>query len=250
MSNAIVPFDEMSKMALATAKSGLFGLKSHEQALTLMMIAQSENIHPMKAIMEYDIIGGKPALKSTTVLARFQQSGGTVEWIETTDKKAKAKFTHPQGGSIMVEWTIERAKLAGVYGTNPTWQKYPNQMLRARCIPEGVRAVFPACLSGMYSVEEVQGFTDSSIEPTQSAHEPDNFQEAEVVPQYDLKIEKVTLQKKLTALSMSIGEIKAFVSYYGIADDLDTIVALNQNENELLERVKEFESNYKHGEEQ
>lgn len=242
MSN-IVPFDEMSKMALATAKSGLFGLKSQEQALTLMMIAQSENIHPMKAIMEYDIIGGKPALKATTVLSRFQQSGGTVEWIETTDKKAVAKFTHPQGGSITIEWTIERAKMAGVYDTNPTWKKYPNQMLRARCIPEGVRAIYPACLSGMYTVEEVQGFT----EPKPEAIE--HFEEAEVVPQYDLKIEKVTLQKKLQALSLSIGEIKAFVAYYGIADDLDTIVALNQDEPALLERVKEFEANYKQGEE-
>ena len=80
MSN-IIPYNEMEKMALATAKSGLFGLKSQEQALTLMMIAQSEDIHPIRAVMEYDIIGGKPALKATTVLSRFQQSGGTIEWI-------------------------------------------------------------------------------------------------------------------------------------------------------------------------
>lgn len=237
MSN-IVPFDEMSKMALATAKSGLFGLKSQEQALTLMMIAQSENIHPMKAIVEYDIIGGKPALKATTVLSRFQQSGGSVEWVETTDKKAVAKFTHPQGGSITIEWTIERAKMAGVYDTNPTWKKYPNQMLRARCIPEGVRAIYPACLSGMYTVEEVQGFTGPKVD----------IEEAEVLPQYDMKIEKVTLTKKLQSLSMSTADIKAFVAYYGIADDLDAIVALNQDEEALLERVKEFENQQNQGE--
>ena len=47
MSN-IVPFDEMGKMANAVTKSGMFGIKNENQALTLMMIAQAENIAPIQ----------------------------------------------------------------------------------------------------------------------------------------------------------------------------------------------------------
>jgi hypothetical protein len=36
------------------------------------------------------------------------------------------------------------------------WKKYPDAMLRSRVIAEGVRAVFPGCLSGFYTTEEVQ----------------------------------------------------------------------------------------------
>ena len=33
-------------------------------------------------------------------------------------------------------------------------------MLRSRCISEGIRAVYPGCVVGTYSVEEVQDFDD------------------------------------------------------------------------------------------
>jgi hypothetical protein len=37
---------------------------------------------------------------------------------------------------------------------NPTWKSYPRQMLRARCISEGIRTVFPGCVVGTYTPEE------------------------------------------------------------------------------------------------
>jgi hypothetical protein len=236
MSN-IIPYNEMEKMALATAKSGLFGLKSQDQALTLMMIAQSEDIHPIRAVMEYDIIGGKPALKATTVLSRFQQSGGTIEWIESNDKKAVAKFTHPQGGSITITWTIDRAEKAGLM-KNDTWKKFPDQMLRARCIPEGVRAIYPACLSGMYSSDEVAAF----VEPERPPVDDTPFLEAEVEePKPVLKVEKSRLVHKLEELQLSTADIKAFAAHFDLGEDVDTIVALNNDESLLVEKVKEFE---------
>jgi hypothetical protein len=42
---------------------------------------------------------------------------------------------------------------------NPTWKQYPRQMLRARVISEGVRAVFPGVAVGLYTSEEVQDMT-------------------------------------------------------------------------------------------
>lgn len=225
----------MEKMATAVAKSGMFGLKSIEQSLTMMMLAQSEGIHPIKAVMEYDIISGKPALKSTTVLARFQQQGGTVEWIESNDQIAKAKFTHPQGGSITIEWTMKRAQQAELL-KNDTWRKFPAQMLRARCIPEGVRAIYPACLNGMYSVEEVAGFTNNN-----DANIVDVVEIIEE-PKISLNAEKSLLQSKLKNLDFSMQDIKQFAEYYNLIDDAESIKELNDNQPLLMAKVAEFES--------
>jgi hypothetical protein len=52
---------------------------------------------------------------------------------------------------------MERANAAGLTG-KATWRQYPDQMLSARVVAEGVRAVFPACLCGVYLAEEVQDF--------------------------------------------------------------------------------------------
>lgn len=141
------------------AKSGLFGVKTPEQAIALMLVAQAEGRSPFEAARDYHIIQGRPSLKSDAMLARFQQAGGKVRWLESTDTKCSAEFSHPQGGSLTVSWTIERAKQAGLTGKD-NWRQYPAQMLRARCISEGVRAVYPGACSGMYTPEEVQDMVE------------------------------------------------------------------------------------------
>jgi hypothetical protein len=50
---------------------------------------------------------------------------------------------------------IEQAKKAGLTGKD-NWKNYPRAMLRARCIAEGVRAVYPAAIGGMLVAEEAQ----------------------------------------------------------------------------------------------
>ena len=132
-----------------------------EQAVALMLLAQAEGMHPMRAIQEYHIIQGRPAMRTDAMLARFQRAGGKVTWHELNDKKAKATFEHPQGGKVTIEWTIEMAKRAGLLdkqGSN--WLKYPRAMLRARVISEGIRTVFPGVIVGIYTPEEVQDFAE------------------------------------------------------------------------------------------
>lgn len=153
---AIISFGELQQMAATMAKSGMFG-KTPEQMLSLMMIAQAENLHPALAAMEYDIIQGRPALKGQAALARFQQAGGRIDWLIRTDTEAKAKFTHPQGGELVVSWTMDRARKMGLDGKD-NWKKQPGVMLSWRCVAEGVRAIYPACLNRMYLAEEVQDF--------------------------------------------------------------------------------------------
>ena len=151
-------YEQVKEMAHYFARSGLFGVSTPEQAFSLLMIAQSEGLHPARAMQEYHVIKNKPSLKAEAMLGRFQQSGGKVRWVKHEDDEVIAEFTHAASGTTTVSWNMARAKTAGVTG-NDTWKKYPRQMLRARVISEGVRLSYPGCIVGFYAPEEVMDFT-------------------------------------------------------------------------------------------
>ena len=176
---------DITAMAQAITKSGLFGIKTPDQAVALMLVAQSEGRHPASVASEFDIIQGRPALKSQAALARFQAAGGKIQWTSRGPTKCAAKFSHPQGGDLEITWTMDRANAAGLTGKQ-TWKQYPDQMLSARVVAEGVRAVFPACLNGVYLAEEVQDF-DSKPRPAKEVielvHEAPNAKEVPSLPE-------------------------------------------------------------------
>lgn len=155
MTTAMIAVGDMERMAAAVAASKLFGMATPEQALALMLVAQAEGLHPATAARDYHIINGRPSLKADAMLARYLASGGKVEWHDHTDTKVAATFTHPAGGTLRIEWDMDRAKKAELGGKG-MWLKYPRQMLRARVISEGIRATNPGVSIGIYTTEEVQ----------------------------------------------------------------------------------------------
>ena len=159
MSN-LIPFNEIENMAIAVSKSKLFGISTPEQAMSLMILCQAEGLHPGIAMRDYHLIQGRPALKADAMLARFQQAGGKVEWKEYTDEKVTGVFSHPQGGTLELSWTLAKAKSIGI-ANKDNWKNYPRAMLRARVVSEGIRSVYPGCVVGVYTPEEVQDFTPS-----------------------------------------------------------------------------------------
>jgi hypothetical protein len=157
MSN-IVPFVEMQQMAKAIADSRLFGLTDINQVLALGMVAQAEGHAFATAARDYHVIQGRPALKADAMMARFQAAGGKVNWEVYTDERVTGSFSHPNGGSLSVTWTIEQARSIGLVKPGSGWQKFPRAMLRSRCISEGIRSVYPGSVTGFYSPEEVADF--------------------------------------------------------------------------------------------
>lgn len=188
MSNAIVPYADVEKMAIAIAKSGLFGVKTPDQAIAIMLIAQAEGRHPALAARDYDVIQGRPSKKSEAMLRDFLESQGKVEWHALTDTSADATFSHPSGGTVRISWDMKRAQAAGL-GAKDMWKKYPRQMLRARCVSEGIRTVCPMATSGMYVPEEVQDFAKEK-DITPSAGAADRI-ESSVMPELDALAVKV-----------------------------------------------------------
>jgi hypothetical protein len=154
MSNELapLPFEQMQALALSIAKSGMFGIRTPDQAMVLMSIAQAEGRHPALAARDYHIINNSPSKKSEAMLRDFLGAGGRVQWRELSDQAAEATFSHPQGGEATIRWDAARVAQAGL--SNPMHKKFPRQMLRSRVVSEGVRTIWPMATGGMYAPEE------------------------------------------------------------------------------------------------
>jgi hypothetical protein len=162
-SHAGMTFDEMRRLAQSVAKSGLFGIKTEDQALSLMALAQAEGRHPATVARDYHIINGTPSKKAEAMARDFLSSGGKIEWHALDDTVAEATFSHPIGGAVRLRWDQARVVQAQLSGG--MHKKYPRQMLRSRLISEGVRTVWPMATSGMYEPGEVTDFSPSRAEP-------------------------------------------------------------------------------------
>ena len=171
---ALVPIQDMERMAVAIAKSNLFGMKTPDQVLALMLIAQAEGRHPAIVARDYDIIQNRPAKKAEAMLRDFLDAGGKVEWHQLDDNCADATFSHPQGGNARISWDLARAKKAGIAGKD-NYAKYPRQMLRSRTVSEGCRTVYPAATSGLYEPGEVRAIA------REDKHETKDMGKAEVI---------------------------------------------------------------------
>ena len=101
-------------------------------------------------------------------------------------------------------------------------------MLRARCISEGIRTVFPACVAGVYTPEEVADFA-----PAKGAV-------VEVVPDPEPAVElSVHLYKPDGTIYASFEtEADAYQAYYKVVDS----IAANQRipADEKQEKLRAF----------
>ena len=175
---ASVPFEQQRVLAAAIAASGLFGMKTPEQALVLMALCESEGLHPIRAAQDYHIISGRPSMRAEAMMGRFQAAGGVIRWLENTDTRCSAVFSHPSSPDpVTIDWDLERAKKAQLLN-NTMWGKYPRAMLRARVISEGIRTVYPGVLSGMYTPEEVRDMNPIEGEAVRVEEPPYDFDAA------------------------------------------------------------------------
>ena len=235
MSN-IIPIDQVRVMAKSASASKLFSAKAEEQIFTLMLVAQSEGIHPIKALMSYDIINGQPALKSSEALARYMDAGGKIEWIKSDKESAKARFTHPSSGSFEYEYTVEDATDAGLIQKD-NWKKNRKAMLRARCTSAGIRMSYPRCLNNMYLAEEVQDFEPVEIDEPKS-----EIIEGEISQELDIKELKRTLTRRLKVdYNYNDAMIKEFADLFDISENVENLSKMVEDNEYLLKCIEQFE---------
>ena len=186
------PIEAIKVMGSMIAESGMFGCQKHEQGMVLAMQCLAEGKAPLELAKTYHIVEGKLSMRADAMLGRFLTTGGKVKWLERSNTKVSANFSHGDNENVLIEASLEDMKKNGVAMDKTgkylkaNWQKFPRQMLTARVISEGVRLLAPQLIAGVYTPEEVQDFSNDSKPAAPSmrvAAQPVKAEVLEVVPE-------------------------------------------------------------------
>lgn len=113
-------------------------------------------ITPMAAIQGINVIKGKPTASASLISSLVRLAGHRLRITSDNTKAVCEIIRHDDPDYVFMSvWDMERAKLAGLTA-NPSWQKYPESMMKARAITECARDACPEVLSGVqYTAEEL-----------------------------------------------------------------------------------------------
>ena len=160
------------------------------KALTIAWKGRELGVPPMQAFASITVIGGKPCLGAELMLALIYQRvpGAKVTFLSTTNQEAEIEMQRPGGKPQKFKFTMADANAAQLGGKD-VWKKYPAAMLRARVISAAARAVFPDCIMGCYTPEEMgaEVIDVEFVEATESAHQPAPAAPTQQQPRADYK---------------------------------------------------------------
>lgn len=145
--------------AKALAESGLLPAVYRGKPANVLWAqeyAESLRLSTMAIVNGIFVIEGKPTASAALISGLVRTAGHRLR-VTGNDQKAVAEIVRKDdpGFTFRAEWTIERAKQAGLLGKN-TWKQYPAAMLKARAVTEAARDACEEALNGChYSPEEL-----------------------------------------------------------------------------------------------
>jgi hypothetical protein len=207
---ALRTVDEARSLAETISKSTLIPAQlvgKSADVLVQILAGRELGLEPMTAIRSIHIINGKPTLAADAMMGLVLSSGLAEYFVQTEATASSVTFETKRKGAPVaqrVTWTLEDAKRAGVTG-NPTWNKYPRQMLAARCKSELARSAYPDVLAGVYDPDEL---AVPVRQPAPASVPVPEAEDAEVVPESGLAAE-IAAANDLDALQAVASKVKA-----------------------------------------
>ncbi len=126
--------------------------KRPADVLAIVLTGAELGLAPMQAIRGINIIQGKPSLSADLMGALVKRSTVCeyLTLVESTPFKATFKTKRKNDAcETVMSFTMEQAQKARIDGGD-NWKKYPDAMLRARCLAAICRAVYPDLCLGLY----------------------------------------------------------------------------------------------------
>lgn len=197
MSTELVTIQSKKEYAEILSASNLLPRAYQKQpanVFTAMAMGEVLDLKPIEAINSINVIQGKPALSAELMGALVRRAGHRLR-VEVASNPPTATATLIRKDDPDYEfktvWDEKRAIVAGLWKSGVGWNKYPEQMMRARAVTEVCRMGAPDALHGfVYTAEELGGepqdpFAPSPVvQPVQAAPaqpEPETVEVIEVV---------------------------------------------------------------------
>lgn len=142
------------------AQAGLLPQAYRQQPANVLLIveqAEALGIPFASALNGIHVIDGKPTISPALMSGLVRRAGHKLR-VTGNDTRAVAEIVRADDPDFTFrsEWTLERAKQAGLAGRGQ-WSKYPAAMLKARAISEVCRDACQEVLAGVYTTEELDG---------------------------------------------------------------------------------------------
>lgn len=165
-------------------------IKTRESAIVIASKGREMGFEPLYALSVIYLVKGKPAIEGEAmlglVLKRYPETH--VAWIENTHEKATLELGR-QGSTKFSRFTftVQDALRAGLItkinadGTvvaspgKTVWSQYTRKMLCWRAVSEGVTLLFPECIQGVLTPEELQPIALPVTERVVSARDIDDL---------------------------------------------------------------------------
>lgn len=148
-------FQTMAKQAVGSKMYR--GLGDEFAVMSIMLAARELDIPPMAALNGgINLINGKTEISARMMAALIIRRGHSISIEESTDISCALKGKRSCGQIQIETFTIEEAKTAGLVKPGGGWQKWPKDMLYARCMSRLARRLFPDVIGMGYVEGEIQ----------------------------------------------------------------------------------------------
>jgi hypothetical protein len=153
---------QVQKLADVVAASGLYGVRSPEEAMIRLMTGMELGLSAMQSIRGVYVIETqgirRPTMAADMLVGVVKMRGDVCVYfrlIESTDSVATYE-TQRRGDPqpVKMSYTIQQANAAGLTGKG-TWKAHPAAMLRARASSALARAVYQDLVNGLYDPDEI-----------------------------------------------------------------------------------------------
>lgn len=164
-----LPITSMNDLATAgdlIAKSGMLGARNPAEGFLIVATCHQEGISFLKFKERYHVMMGQIAMKSEAMLANLLELGGEYQIIERNPDMASVKLKFGKTeylSSLKWEDAKEESYIKAKNGElkdNWSTARRRMQMMWARVVSDGVRAVCPLATRGTYTPEEVMDFDE------------------------------------------------------------------------------------------
>lgn len=150
----------MKDQVVALVKSGFLPkvIDTPEKAMAIAIKGVEVGLPMMQSFAQINIIEGKPTISAEGMnfLIRKNCPKAKIDILERSALKCKIRAERPGHTPVEFEFSIEDAKKAELMASK-AWQKYPKNMMFARCISDAARTIFPDCIGGISHTPEELG---------------------------------------------------------------------------------------------
>lgn len=173
-SNAVANLGELQNLGQIFVKSGFFqDAKDAAQAVVKVMAGQELGFGPIASMTGVYIVKGKVSLSANLMAAAIKRTGRyNYRLLEHTTEACVIEFFENGRSVGKSGYTMTEAKAAELT-SNPTWKKFPRNMLFARALSNGARWFCPDVFGGpVYTPEELGASVNEEGEVIDVTPEP------------------------------------------------------------------------------